>query len=284
MDELTTCQVCHEEKPASIEHFPPDSVVCRRCIYGDAPRRHTTRVFSDEEVMHYRQALADKDISIPAIAAEKGVSYKAAWGMALGATYADLPVPEGLEPSGRRGAAGRLSDDEVLRLRRAYIAREVRVQDILDETGMHPTSIYSMLHGGTYKHVGEAVPKGTKSRRGAFSDEQVAYYRQAVANGEIRALTISRETKVNLTAIYSMLHGTTYAHLPGAVPKSKGRGKDRTWTDDQVRYYRRAVANGDMTIGAVGRESMVADSVARSMINGDTYAEVTDDGDEETTC
>ena len=59
----------------------------------------------------------------------------------------------GKTPRGSQNGATKLTSDEVLEIRRAYVAKELRQYELADKFGVHRTTIRDILYRKIWKHL-----------------------------------------------------------------------------------------------------------------------------------
>lgn len=99
--------------------------------------------------------------------------------------------------------------------------------------------------------------------------------RQRRANGE-ETVDMAREYGVKYLALYRAIHGVTWKHVPGALPKPgkrQARGEVRRLTEEIVVEVRQRRSRGD-TVSVLAREYGVGRTALHHAIYGDTWAHI----------
>jgi hypothetical protein len=130
---------------------------------------------------------------------------------------------ETIAPDKRPHRQRKLTDALVLEYRRAYAEGRVTVAEIMRPHGMTSRSVYRMLCGLTWAHVGGPLTPVRPDRRGEcngrrkLTDALVLEYRRAYAEGRVTVAEIMQRHGMTSHSVCRMLRGLTWAHVGGPL-------------------------------------------------------------------
>lgn len=64
----------------------------------------------------------------------------------------------------------------------------------------------------------ETRPRGEKHHMTTFTGDQIASWRDRVRSGVVSITGLARELSIPKSTLFGIIRGTTWGHVPGAVP------------------------------------------------------------------
>jgi hypothetical protein len=164
-----------------------------------------------------------------------------------------------------------MTDKQVIEARRAYVAGEIKQEEIATKYGLSQTRCSSMLFGKTYKDIGEAVTARPNYRR--LTDKEVLEARRAYAAKEVNQNQLAAKYNLHQKTISWLLRGKTYKHLPGAVPDGNGQFQ-RKLTDEQVLAARKAFRTRQIAVKHLADYYRLDRAPMQNILVGKSYKNV----------
>lgn len=135
----------------------------------------------------------------------------------------------------------------------------------------------------------DRVPVGEAHYRSKLTDDMVREIRARFAAGDASAMEMANEYPVSASAITQMLAGKTWKHITGGVPvlptkrsvrphdpASFKRGNEHPrsrYNAEQVSAFK-SLVRGGMSVSEAGRQTHIAESSARQIAAGRSWAHV----------
>jgi hypothetical protein len=115
---------------------------------------------------------------------------------------------------GSRNAFSRLTEEKVLWIRTER-AKGTHIDTLCQVTGCAPPTVYQIIRGDAWKHVGGPIEKlgqrrGTTSHRTKLSEDTVRYIK---ANRDKGPMPLAKELGLNYSTVHSILSGNSWKHV-----------------------------------------------------------------------